>query len=65
MKKRKAGRPKGSKNKTKVTSNFMDGADLKRLVTHYATVFVCSFHIDGAEKLAEKILERIRAKKER
>lgn len=55
-------RPKGSKNKTKATSNLLSAAELVRLAEHFATVFICSYHLDGAEHLAQLTLEKIRAK---
>ena len=51
-------RPKGSKNRTKAAVT-----DVAQLANHFATVFICSYHLDGAEKLAQKILEQIRAQK--
>ncbi len=51
-------RPKGSKNKTRVIVT-----DVAQLAKHFATVFICSYHLDGAEKLAQKILEQIRAQR--
>lgn len=51
-------RPKGSKNKAKAVVT-----NVAQLARHFATVFICSYHIDGAEKLAQKILEQVRAQK--
>lgn len=53
------GRPKGSKNKTKGVAAL----DLDKTAQHFADIFIAGEHIDGAEKLAERILEKIRASK--
>lgn len=57
----KRGRPKGSKNKTKGIATL----DLNRKAEHFANLFIGYETLDGAERLAVKILEKIRASKER
>jgi len=54
------GRPKGSKNKSK----YAKIENFDRIVDYFAADFICGYHIDGAEKLARRILEKIVAKKE-
>lgn len=56
-KKRKRGRPKGSKNKK--------GFFTDNIAKSYADLWIVSYHIDFAEALAVKILEKIRANKAR
>lgn len=55
------GRKKGSKNKPKSIIPI----DLNQKARHYADLFICCEHIDGAEKLTVRILELIRANKKR
>jgi len=57
----KRGRPKGSKNRAK----GVIASDLNRKAQHFADVFIGYEKIDGAEKLAVKILEKIKASKDR
>lgn len=55
----KRGRPKGSKNKTNgMTINMAIIAD------RFAAIFIAQHHLDGAEKLTQSILEKIRAQKQ-
>lgn len=54
-------RPKGSKNKKK--NNRAIDLDIK--AKNFADLFIAQEHIDNAEVLAVKILEKIRANKER
>lgn len=53
------GRPKGSKNKTK---NVI-ATDLDTRAKNFANLFIAQEHIDNAEILAIRIVEKIRANK--
>lgn len=55
------GRPKGSKNRTKGVALI----DLNRKAQYFADLFIGSEKLDNAERLTVKILEKIRASKER
>ena len=55
------GRPKGSKNKPK----RQIPVNLDGLAKQYADKFIAGEHIAGAETLALRILEKIRASKKR
>lgn len=55
------GRPKGSKNKA-VTVKFVD---INQLAQRHADLFIAAYHIEPAERLAELILEKIRASSQR
>lgn len=57
MEKRKRGRPKGSKNKTV----FQNSTTAER----HAKQLIATFSIDGAESVAQKTVEIIRANKAR
>lgn len=54
---KKRGRPKGSKNKKVFQCDSM--------AQKFANAFMAECHIDAAEQLAVKILEKIRASKAR
>ncbi len=56
-----AGRPPGSKNKKKLGITV----DINGKAKHFAEMFIAAEHINGAEKLAEKILDKIRESKRR
>jgi len=52
-------RPKGNKNKKKK----IIAIDLDRKAKNFADLFIAQEHIDNAEMLAIKILEKIRSSK--
>lgn len=54
------GRPKGSKNKVKTVA-----VNINDLAQRHANLFIAAYHIKPAERLAELILEKIRANKKR
>jgi len=56
--KKQRGRPKGSKNKPKAKA-----VELCKIADYFATIFIAQHHVDGAERLAELILQKIRAQK--
>ena len=51
------GRPKGSKNR----KQSQQIADRVQVANKFATTLIAYFHLDGAEKVAQMILERVRA----
>ncbi len=53
------GRPPGSKNKTKKAIVLGVG----QLADYHSKVFIASYSIEKAERLAQLILEKIRAQK--
>jgi len=54
------GRPKGSKNKVKAIA-----ININDLAQRHADLFIAAYHIEPAERLAELILEKIRANAKR
>jgi len=54
------GRPRGSKNKIKAIAINMND-----LAQRHADLFIAAYHIEPAERLAELILEKIRANNKR
>lgn len=56
-----AGRPVGSKNKKKLGI----AVDLNGKAVYFALKFIANEGMDGAEELAEKILDKIRDSKKR
>lgn len=57
----KRGRPKGSKNKTKKAALL----NLSTKAQYFADLFIAAEQLENAEILTVKILEKIRANKER
>lgn len=53
-------RPKGSKNKIKTTA-----ININDLAQRHADLFIAAYHIEPAERLAELIVEKIRASSKR